>query len=56
MDAVTLILFILLVFFLLGGYGWPRGGDGPAPLSGLLYLLAVVVVVVLVIRLLGILL
>lgn len=54
MDAVTLILIILVILFLFGGYGWPRGADGTAPLNGLLYLLAVVVVIILVVRLLGV--
>lgn len=54
MDAVVIILIILLVFFLAGGWSWPRGETGPAPLSGLLYILAVVVIVILVVRLLGV--
>lgn len=52
MDALTLILVVLIVLFLVGGLGWPRPADGPANVNGLLYVLAAIVLVVLLVKLL----
>lgn len=55
MDALVVVLVILLVLFLAGGYGWPRDPEGPAPVNSALYVLAVGVVVLLLLRLLAVL-
>jgi hypothetical protein len=48
------VLIILLVVGLLGGFAYPRPADGPATVNTLLYVLAVVVLIILVLRLLAV--
>jgi hypothetical protein len=52
-DVLTLVLVVLVAIFLLGGFAWPRPVDGGAPVSVALYVLAVVVLVLVLVRLLG---
>lgn len=54
MDAVTLLLIVLLIVFLVGGVGWPRPAEGVAVVNTVLYVIVVVIVVVLIVRLLGV--
>ena len=57
MDIVVVILVIFLLIFLLGGVGYPRAVGAPyyGGVNGILYLLAVLVLIVIVLKLLGVL-
>jgi hypothetical protein len=55
-DVPTLLLVVLILVFVFGGVSFPRTDDGGHAVNALLYVIAVVLVVVLVVRLLGVLL
>jgi hypothetical protein len=55
MDAVSLLIVVLIIVFLIGGFGYPHPADGPAPINAALYIVAVVLVIVLLVKLIGVL-
>jgi hypothetical protein len=55
-DVPTLLLVVLILVFVFGGVSFPRTDDGGHAVNAMLYVIAVVLVVVLVVRLLGVLL
>jgi hypothetical protein len=54
-DVVTLLIVVLILVFVFGGMSYPRATEGAAPINMALYILAVILVVVLVVRVLGVL-
>lgn len=54
MDVPALLLVVLILVFVFGGVSFPRTDEGGHAVNAILYVIAVVLVVVLVVRLLGV--
>ena len=53
MDLLTVVLVVVILLLVFGGTAWPRPAEGMAGLNLVLYVLALIVLIVVVVRVLG---